>query len=90
MAQAENAAVGKAAQEQPSEAELRRRAYAAGEKRLREAHRDEFLQYVQQEATALGVEYKPRPTAAEKAQAKLEALLTEHPELRAQLGQAPA
>lgn len=78
-----------AAEQQPSEAELRRRAYAAGEKRLREAHRDEFLQYVQQEAAALGVEYKPRPTATEKAQAKLEALLSEHPELREQLAQAP-
>lgn len=70
-----------------TDAEKRRKAYAAGEKRLREAHRDEFLQYVQEEARALGVEYKARPTEQEKAQAALDALLAAHPELAAQFQQ---
>lgn len=88
---AENAAVGTTAEgttaAAPTESDLRRQAVAAADKRLREAHRDEWLGFAQQEAQARGVEYKPRPTPEEKAAAELDRLLAEHPELRERLAQ---
>lgn len=58
-----------------------RESYTAASQRLREAHLTEFNLYRQEEAKARGVEWTPRPTADEKAQAELERLLAEHPDL---------
>jgi hypothetical protein len=63
-----------------------RESYAAAEKRLRDAHTDEFNGYRTEEAAARGVEWKPKPTKAEKAKAEIERLLAENPELRDALG----
>lgn len=65
-----------------------RKAYGLAMKRLREAHREEFNTFMAEEAKTLGVDWKPRPTEAEKAAAELDALLAAHPELRERL--APA
>lgn len=67
---------------------LRREAYSAAEKRLRDEYRERFDALVQEEATARGVTYQRRLTAEEKAEQKLQALLAEHPGLAAKL-QAP-
>jgi hypothetical protein len=75
--------------EAKTESALRREAVAAAEKRLREAHRDEFDGYVQQEATSRGVTYKRRLTDEEKAEQQLNDLLAAHPTL-AQKFAAPA
>lgn len=63
-------------------ATAQRKAYGLAQKRLREAHRDEFNAFMKEEAKALGVDWSPKPTEAEKAAAEMEALLTAHPELR--------
>lgn len=68
-----------------TDAEKRRAAYTAGERRLREAHREEFLGLVKQEAERLGVEYVPRKTEEEKAEEALNALLSAHPGLAAKV-----
>lgn len=68
---------------------LQRKAYGLAQTRLREAHREEFNAFMAEEAKKLGVEWKPKPTEAEKAKAQLDSLLAQHPELRAQF-EAPA
>lgn len=59
-------------------------ARSAAATRLRDAHLDEYNQFVVEEATARGLEWKPRPTAEQKAAADLAALLEAHPHLREQ------
>jgi hypothetical protein len=62
---------------------LIRQAYATATKQLREAHLDEFRQLQQAEAQRLGVtDWTPKPTADEKAEAQLAALLAENPALK--------
>lgn len=62
-----------------------RRAYGAATATLREKHREEFNTLMKAECAALGVEWSPRPTEAEKAKQALDALLAAHPELREQV-----
>jgi hypothetical protein len=62
-----------------------RKAYGAASKRLREAHRAEFNQFMAEESKALGYEWKPKPTDEEKAAEQLAALLAAHPSLREQV-----
>jgi hypothetical protein len=59
-----------------------RKAYGSATQKLREAHRDEFDTLYEQDAKALGVDYKRKPSAEEKAEADLKALLEAHPGLR--------
>lgn len=66
-----------------------RKAYGAAQARLRDAHRDEFNVFMQEEAKKLGIDWKPKPNAAQKAKAQLDALLAEHPELREEMGLPP-
>lgn len=63
-------------------AKLQRKAYTNATTLLREEHRKRFEELREQESQKLGVPYKRRPTASEKAEEKLRALLAEHPELR--------
>jgi hypothetical protein len=63
-----------------------RSAYTAANTALRESHREEFERLYQQKAQELGVDYKPRPTAEQRAQEQMEALLNEYPQLREQFG----
>lgn len=65
---------------------LHRQAYGAATRRLRESHRAEFNALMQEEAKELGLDWKPKPTDAEKAAAQVAALLAAHPELREQMG----
>lgn len=68
---------------------LIRKAYSAATAKVRDAHRDEFNAFMVEEAKALGVDWKPKPTEEEKAKAQLDALLAEHPHLREQMGLPP-
>lgn len=54
-------------------------------KKLREAHAEEYEALKVQAAEELGVEYKRRKTAEEKARDTLAALLKENPTIRAEL-----
>lgn len=63
-----------------------RSAYTQANTALRESHREEFERLYQQKAQALGVDYKPRPTAEQKAEEQMAALLNEYPHLREQFG----
>jgi hypothetical protein len=65
---------------------LLRQAYGKATARLREAHRDEFDGFYEEEAKALGVDYKRKPSAEEKAREQIAALLAEHPHLAEQFG----
>lgn len=58
-----------------------RTAYSNATSRLREKYRGEFNQFMKEETKALGIEWKPRPSAREKAAQTLDALLAEHPDL---------
>ena len=73
-----------------TDAEKRRQAYNAAERKLREKYRGEFIELVKAEALKLGVVYEPRKTESEKAEAKLAELLAAHPELRDKVGSTPA
>lgn len=59
-----------------------REAYSTATKQLRVNHLDEFNGLQKAAAAALGYEWVPRPSPAEKAKAELDKLLAEHPELR--------
>lgn len=74
--------------EAKSETTLRREAYAAAEKRLREENKDRFNALVQEEAEARGVTYQRRLTEAEKAEKAMSDLLAAHPELATKFGPA--
>lgn len=67
---------------------LKRKAYANAERELRENHKQEFEDLREKHATALGVEYKRKPSAEEKAEEQMRRLLEEHPNLRSKI--APA
>jgi hypothetical protein len=55
-------------------------ASGAAQKRLKEAHIDEFNKYMAEEASKRGQPWKPKASAKEKAKADFERLLAEHPE----------
>lgn len=52
------------------------------QKRLRKNHEVEFNDYMVEEAAARGIDWRPKPTAAEKAAKQITELLEQHPELR--------
>lgn len=58
---------------------------AIAQKRLREAHPEEYEAFKVEAAEELGVTYKRRKTAEEKARETLAAILREHPSVRAEL-----
>lgn len=70
------------AETEKSRQALLREAYGAATTRLREARREEFDSLYVQEAQARGVDYKPKPTAEQKAEAELAELLEKFPHLR--------
>lgn len=53
-------------------------------------HREFFNARKKHHAQAAGIDWKPQPTAEEKALAEAKALLEQHPGLAEQLGLAPA
>lgn len=90
--QQESGSVALTGEGQPSEDESTtdrsnalRKAYGAATARLREGHREEFDRLYVEEAKKLGVDYKPKPTAEQKAEEQLRALLAEHPGLRSKI-----
>jgi hypothetical protein len=60
-------------------------AFSAAGKRLRETNREQYVRFVAEEMKARGIEWAPKPTAAEKAAAEAKALLEAHPEIAAEL-----
>lgn len=73
-------------QDKQDKATLQRKAYGTAQTRLREAHREEFNQFMVEEAKALGLDWRPKPTDEQKAASQLAALLAAHPGLREQMG----
>jgi hypothetical protein len=55
-----------------------KRAYSEATTALRKAHRDEFNADVAKRVEAYGFEWKPKPTAKEKALAEVQRLMAEH------------
>lgn len=68
----------------PTEKETVARARALAARDLRNKYRKEHDDLVKQHAKAMGVDWSPRPTKEERAQAELERLLAENPTLAAQ------
>jgi hypothetical protein len=68
------------------ESKLLKQAYHNATSRLRRENRPEFDRIYQEEAAALGVEYVPQPTGLDRAREQLHALLTQFPDLKAELG----
>lgn len=62
-----------------------RKAYANAIKRLRDTHLEEFRALQAEEAAALGVDWTPKPTKEEKAEAQLAELLAANPTLKERL-----
>lgn len=58
-----------------------RKAYGAATQRLREAHKDEFQNYMKDEASKLGLDWSPRKTAEDRAREELRATLAKYPHL---------
>lgn len=71
--------------EEQKRGRLLKQAYSSATSRLREAHKEEFDGFYQEEAEARGVEYTPRPTAEQKAEAELASLLEKFPHLRSKV-----
>lgn len=59
-----------------------RTAYGQATKRLREAHREEFNTLYSEAAKENGVEWSPRPTEEQQAEALFDDLLVKYPQLR--------
>lgn len=65
-----------------SERDLKlRESYTTALKQLREKHQDEFNQLRAEAAAELGVEWKPEPSAKDKARAQLRAIFADNPDL---------
>lgn len=71
-------------------ATLLRKAYGAATTRLREQYRTEFDALYSQEAEALGVDYKPRPTPEQQAEQQLAELFEKFPHLREKVAAEPS
>lgn len=69
----------------PSKDQLMSRAYSASQRRLRDAHSDEFNGYMVEETGKLGLSWKPRKSPEEKALAEVLSLLDANPGLAEQL-----
>jgi predicted ArsR family transcriptional regulator len=65
-------------------------AAAAAAKRLKEAHIDQFNEFMVEEAKARGEKWAPRPTPEQKAEAELRALLEANPSLYEKVLGVPA
>lgn len=61
------------------------RAYASATNVIREKYKAEFTEQYVAEAAKLGIDYKPKPSRAEKAEADLLALLEQNPDLQERL-----
>lgn len=64
------------------------KADSAAYRALRKAHQQEFNQHKQKAAAELGLDWTPRASAEERARKQINALLSEHPELQAELAAA--
>lgn len=64
---------------------LLRKAYGAATQTLRDNHRDEFNKLYAEAAAAEGVEWSPRLTPEQKAEAAFDNLLAEYPHLAERL-----
>ena len=62
-----------------------RAAYTAANRRIREAHHEEFIEYQIAECHLRGLEWKPRETPEQRAASEFDRLLTEYPFLRDRL-----
>lgn len=78
---ADNATPAEPTQGQASYDDALSRARSAAMSKLRESHRDEYQRTITALMKEAGHDWKPRPTALEKAQKQLEELLASHPEL---------
>lgn len=65
--------------------QLVRKAYTAASARLRDAHKEEFISLQKEEAQKLGLDWQPRKSKAEKDREQINKLLTENPDLYAEL-----
>lgn len=62
-----------------------RAAYTAANRKVREAHHEEFIQFQIEECKARGLDWKPRETPEQKASSEFDRLLAEYPFLRDRL-----
>lgn len=62
-----------------------RKAYGEAAAELRTTHQEEFDALYVKHAAKYGIDYKPKPTKAEKARQALAALLSENPDLKEEL-----
>lgn len=56
-----------------------RKAYGTATQRLRDKHRGDFEGFYAQEAAALGVEWRPRPSQEQQAAEQFDALVEQFP-----------
>lgn len=70
--------------------QLINKADSAAYRALRKAHLQEFNEAKQKAAAELGLDWRPRASAEERARKQINALLSEHPELQAELAAALA
>ena len=82
MATKKSAAEGTATEGKRSEQKARAAARSTAASRLREAHREEYDQYLAEEMAAQGIDWKPKPTPEQKAKSELERIYAEFPHLR--------
>ena len=70
----------------PESKDPKRAAYSKATSRLREQYKDEFQALVAEEMGKAGVtDWKPRPTAEEKARKQVADLLAQYPEIATSL-----
>jgi hypothetical protein len=67
--------------DQQTKDQLMSRAYSASQRRLREAHSDEFNSFMAEETSKLGLSWKPRQSPEEKALSEVLSLLDANPGL---------
>ena len=69
-----------------------RAAYTAANRKVREAHHEEFIQFQIEECKARGLDWKPRETPEQRAAAEFDRLLKDYPFLadRLPMDTAPA
>lgn len=60
--------------------------YTKAESMLKEAHKAEFNEMRKKLAAERGIEWSPRPTAADRAEEQVRKLISENPSLAARLG----
>jgi hypothetical protein len=65
-----------------SDEQLRAEARTAASKRLRDVHSRDWNQFLAEEMSTRGIEWRPRLNPTEKAAEEIKRLLAEHPDLR--------